>query len=172
MFSDVLKDLNWNEISDKIKQKTDADVRKALSKRYCDIDDFMALISEAASPYLENMALLSFLSRGEALRTMSRINMLNRTVDPAEAKCFFYCIVVGKRLITRFLHRKNKPNLTFRFKVIGKPLAPCFSFTCVKCFHFFIPANWNLLIQSVFLLLLNYHPSRRSGSLVVPSYVS
>ena len=23
MFSDVLKDLNWNEISDKIKQKTD-----------------------------------------------------------------------------------------------------------------------------------------------------
>ena len=59
MFSDVLKDLNWNEISDKIKQKTDADVRKALSKRYCDIDDFMALISEAASPYLENMALLS-----------------------------------------------------------------------------------------------------------------
>ena len=59
MFSDVLKDLNWNEISDKIKQKTEADVRKALSKRYCDIDDFMALISEAASPYLENMALLS-----------------------------------------------------------------------------------------------------------------
>ena len=32
--------------------------------------------------------------------------------------------------------------------------------------------NWNLKIILVFLLLLNYHPNRRSGLLVVPNYVS
>ena len=66
---------------------------------------------------------------------MCGINMLNCAVNPTEAKCFFYCIVVGKCLVTRFLHRKNKPNFTFYFKVFDKPLAPYFSFTCVKCFH-------------------------------------
>ena len=45
----------------KIYSKTESDVRRALSKEHCTIDDFMALISPAAIPYLEEMAVLRFL---------------------------------------------------------------------------------------------------------------
>lgn len=59
MFLDELRKISWEETTGKIYAKTDADVRKALSKEKCDVEDFMALISPAAEPYLETMARLS-----------------------------------------------------------------------------------------------------------------
>ncbi|MBO5025280.1 MAG: 2-iminoacetate synthase ThiH [Bacteroidaceae bacterium] len=59
MFSDELLKISWEETTERINAKTDADVRRALSKERCSVDDFMALISPAAAPYLENMARLS-----------------------------------------------------------------------------------------------------------------
>ena len=59
MFSDILKEISWEETTDRIASMTDADVRRALSKSRCDVNDFMALISPAAEPYLEFMAQLS-----------------------------------------------------------------------------------------------------------------
>lgn len=59
MFSDELEQISWDETTKKILSKTDADVRRALSREHCDVDDFMALISPAAEPYLETMARLS-----------------------------------------------------------------------------------------------------------------
>lgn len=59
MFSDELLKISWEETTEYINAKTDADVRRALSKERCSVDDFMALISPAAAPYLENMARLS-----------------------------------------------------------------------------------------------------------------
>lgn len=59
MFSDELLKISWEETTERINAKTDADVRRALSKERCSVDDFMALISPAATPYLENMARLS-----------------------------------------------------------------------------------------------------------------
>ena len=59
MFSDELEHISWDETTKKILSKTDADVRRALSREHCDIEDFMALISPAAEPYLETMARLS-----------------------------------------------------------------------------------------------------------------
>ena len=59
MFSDELKQYDWDETTRQIASKTDMDVRRALSKSHCDIDDFMALLSPAAEPYLETMARLS-----------------------------------------------------------------------------------------------------------------
>lgn len=59
MFSEYLKTISWDETTEKIMHKTDADVRRALQKEYCDVDDFMAMISPAAEPYLEQMAQLS-----------------------------------------------------------------------------------------------------------------
>ena len=59
MFSDELEKISWDETTKKILSKTDADVRRALSKEHCDVEDFMALISPAAEPYLETMARLS-----------------------------------------------------------------------------------------------------------------
>ncbi len=59
MFSDEISKLSWEEITHQINSCTDADVRRALSKPHCDVHDFMALISPAATPYLETMAQLS-----------------------------------------------------------------------------------------------------------------
>lgn len=56
MFSEELKKYNWEDITGKIGLKTEEDVKHALSKRKLDIDDFMALISPAAHPFLEEMA--------------------------------------------------------------------------------------------------------------------
>lgn len=44
MFSDVLETILWEETTERIHAKTDKDVRRALSKSVCDVEDFMALI--------------------------------------------------------------------------------------------------------------------------------
>lgn len=60
MFYDEIQKIGWDETTAKIMGKTDADVRRALAKRTrLNVDDFMALISPAAEPYLEQMARLS-----------------------------------------------------------------------------------------------------------------
>lgn len=59
MFYDVLQQYDWKATTEAIATKTDADVRYALGKERLSIDDFMALISPAATPYLEQMARLS-----------------------------------------------------------------------------------------------------------------
>ena len=59
MFSEEINKLSWNEITNNIYSKTEVDVRRALSKEHCTVEDFMALISPAATPYLEEMAILS-----------------------------------------------------------------------------------------------------------------
>ena len=59
MFSDELLKYDWDETTQKIASKTDMDVRRALAKSHCDVEDFMALISPAAEPYLEQMARLA-----------------------------------------------------------------------------------------------------------------
>lgn len=59
MFSEEIKKYSWEETTKQIYDKTDADVRRALAKEHCTIDDFMALVSPAAIPHLEEMATLS-----------------------------------------------------------------------------------------------------------------
>ncbi|SDF39590.1 tyrosine lyase ThiH [Bacteroidales bacterium KHT7] len=59
MFSEELEKIDWDETTRKIMSKTDADVRRALTKSHCDVEDFMAMLSPAAEPYLEQMAQLS-----------------------------------------------------------------------------------------------------------------
>lgn len=56
MFSKELERYNWDEISSSIYAKTASDVENALSKSKRDLEDFKALISPAAEPYLEHMA--------------------------------------------------------------------------------------------------------------------
>lgn len=59
MFSDELKKYDWAATTAAISAKTAADVERALGRERRDINDFMALISPAAAPYLERMAALS-----------------------------------------------------------------------------------------------------------------
>jgi 2-iminoacetate synthase len=50
---------NWSQVQESIQDKTAQDVERALSNKQRDLEDFKALISPAALPYLENMAQLS-----------------------------------------------------------------------------------------------------------------
>ncbi len=56
MFSEELEKYSWDGTTAAIAAKTAADVERALRKERPGIDDFMALISPAAAPYLEQMA--------------------------------------------------------------------------------------------------------------------
>lgn len=55
-FSQVISQLNWDEISKSIYSKNALDVKVALGKTKRDLEDFKALISPAAAPFLEEMA--------------------------------------------------------------------------------------------------------------------
>lgn len=59
MFSEELANVSWEETKEKIYSKTEKDVLRALAKEHLTLDDFMALVSPAAQPYLETMARLS-----------------------------------------------------------------------------------------------------------------
>ena len=59
MFSEELSQYSWEETTERIMAKRAADVETALGKQRLTIDDFMALVSPAAAPYLEVMARLS-----------------------------------------------------------------------------------------------------------------
>jgi len=56
-FSQRWQQLDWDDIGLRIHSKTARDVERALASHQPDRDDFMALISPAAEPYLEQMAL-------------------------------------------------------------------------------------------------------------------
>lgn len=58
-FSNIFETYNWDEIKSSIYSKTLLDVEKALNSKKRTLEDFKALISPAATPYLEQMAQLS-----------------------------------------------------------------------------------------------------------------
>lgn len=96
MFSDELLNIDWDETTERIAAKSDADVRRALGREHCDVDDFMALISPAALPYLETMARLSKRYTEERFgRTMSMFIPLYITNS-----CSNSCVYCG-------FHRSN-----------------------------------------------------------------
>ncbi|KVV14545.1 2-iminoacetate synthase ThiH [Flavobacterium sp. TAB 87] len=55
-FKSVFSQYNWNDIQNKIYQTSASEVEHALAKTKRNLDDFIALISPAAQPYLEQMA--------------------------------------------------------------------------------------------------------------------
>jgi 2-iminoacetate synthase len=58
-FSDIFQTLNWDEVKESIYAKTSRDVEQALAADKRTLEDFKALISPAAAPYLEQMAAIS-----------------------------------------------------------------------------------------------------------------
>lgn len=60
MFKDLFKTYNWEQVKAKIYKSTEFDVLSAINKvGKRDLNDFMALISPSAAPFLEQMAQLS-----------------------------------------------------------------------------------------------------------------
>ncbi|MDQ0968992.1 2-iminoacetate synthase [Flavobacterium sp. W4I14] len=58
-FNDVFEAYNWDDAKASIYDKTAADVERALNNTQRDLEDFKALISPVALPYLEDMAQIS-----------------------------------------------------------------------------------------------------------------
>ncbi|MBO4944969.1 MAG: radical SAM protein, partial [Muribaculaceae bacterium] len=56
MFSEELNKYDWEETTAQIMAMTAADVERALAKEHLNDHDFMALVSPAAEPYIEQMA--------------------------------------------------------------------------------------------------------------------
>ena len=56
MFTDIIKQYNWNETTESIYAKTLSDAERALNKVNPTLEDFKALVSPAAKPLLEAMA--------------------------------------------------------------------------------------------------------------------
>lgn len=59
MFRSVFQQYNWQEVADSIYAKTSADVLHALQRSRRTLEDFKALVSPAAKPFLERMAVES-----------------------------------------------------------------------------------------------------------------
>jgi 2-iminoacetate synthase len=59
MFAEIFNRYEWDVVKQSIYKKTAGDVEAALAKTHRDLEDFKALISPAAAPYLEEMAQLS-----------------------------------------------------------------------------------------------------------------
>lgn len=96
MFSEELLNISWEETTERIAQMTENDVRRALSKERCDVNDFMAMVSLAAEPFLEQMARLSRKYTEERFgRTMSMFIPLYITNS-----CSNSCVYCG-------FHRSN-----------------------------------------------------------------
>jgi 2-iminoacetate synthase len=55
-FYDIALKLNWEQLGEEIHSKSAWDVERALQKNKMDLEDFKALVSPAAEPYLEIMA--------------------------------------------------------------------------------------------------------------------
>ncbi len=58
-FNDLFQQYNWDDTRKSIYDKTTSDVQRALSAEQRTLEDFKALVSPAAAPYLEEMAVLS-----------------------------------------------------------------------------------------------------------------
>lgn len=59
MFIDILNTYNWQTVTEKIYNKSENDVIAALNTKNRTLEHFMALISPAAEPFLEEMAQMS-----------------------------------------------------------------------------------------------------------------
>ena len=111
MFSEEINNLSWEDITRNIYSQTEADVRSALSKEHCTVDDFMALISPAATPYLEEMAVLSKRYTEERFgRTMSLFIPLYLTNSCANScvYCGFHISNPMPRTILTFEEMENE----------------------------------------------------------------
>ncbi len=111
MFSEEIEKLSWNEITEKIHSKTANDVLRALKQENCTVEDFMALISPAAAPYLEEMAVLSQKYTQERFgRTMSLFIPLYLTNSCANScvYCGFHISNPMPRTILTFEEMENE----------------------------------------------------------------
>ena len=99
MFSEELEKISWQDTTKSIYNKTYTDVERALSKRSLDVDDFAALISPAAEPYLEHMARRS---REITLKRFGKTISMYIPIYLSNA-CTNFCVYCGFNHNNKFL---------------------------------------------------------------------
>lgn len=90
-FTTLIDQYNWDEVTRNIYACTASDVERALGKDRLDINDFMALISPAAEPFLEQMA------RKSQLFTQQRFGKTQHFYIPLYLTnaCINHCVYCG-----------------------------------------------------------------------------
>ena len=121
LFSEELKNHDWDATTARIYGKTAADVKRALTPgRRCGVEDFMALVSPAAEPFLETMARLSRRYTEERFgRTMSMFVPLYIT-NSCTNSCVYCGFHVANKMRRTILTEEEMVN---EYKAI-KRLAP------------------------------------------------
>lgn len=96
-FYEELRKHDWEEVSASIQSKTEADVLRALSVERRSLEDFKALISPAATPYLREMA-----RQAEAL-TLKRYGRTMQMYIPLYVSnhCSNFCVYCGFNCLNR-----------------------------------------------------------------------
>ncbi|MCL2131590.1 MAG: 2-iminoacetate synthase ThiH [Lentimicrobiaceae bacterium] len=96
-FYDIAVNLDWKQLGKEIYSKSALDVERALGNGKMDLEDFKALVSPAAEPYLETMALKS------RDATQKRFGKTIQFYIPLylSNECLNHCIYCG-------FNRKNK----------------------------------------------------------------
>lgn len=91
MFSEIADSYHWDTLSEEINRKTKLDVERALQAEFLHIEDFKALISPAATDYLEIMA-----SKSRAI-TQKRFGKTIQLYIPLylSNECMNHCVYCG-----------------------------------------------------------------------------
>ena len=116
-FNEWHAQFEWEQIQDKIQCKTEVDVQRALAKTgNLDLEDFAALISEAAIPYLETMAQKS---RAITLKRFGRTMQMYLPLYLSN-ECSNACTYCGFSYLNKDIHRLtlNKEQLLSEIQVI------------------------------------------------------
>ena len=105
-FYDELLHYDWQELTERIAGCTKQDVRRALNRTRRDIGDFMALISPAAAPFLEEMATISM------HMTRQRFGMTMQLYIPLYLSnyCTNSCVYCGFNCHNRQQRKKLTPD--------------------------------------------------------------
>ena len=77
-FANILEQEPWEEVRNRLNRITSADVERALGARKTTLSDFLALVSPAAMPYLDEMT--------------SRAHVLTQQRFGKTYKCMLQCI--------------------------------------------------------------------------------
>ena len=114
MFSSELEKYSWEDITACIASKRSRDVEIALGKEHLQLDDFMALVSPAAAPYIEHMAALSRLYTQERFCKTIQMYVPLYITNSCTNHCV-YCGFNHNNPIARIiLTDKEIENCTFR----------------------------------------------------------
>ena len=126
MFSEVLEKIDWDATTEAIYAKSDADVRRALAKNHLDVEDFMALISPAAEPYLETMAQLSYRYTRERFGNTMQIFIPLYITNSCTNSCVYCGFHVSNPMKRTILTEEEMVNEYKAIKKLGPTVAAAF----------------------------------------------